>query len=284
MHKGLDLKQLFIGLLLLLPLIYIGLGWWVGLNYGRKTVIFGPYPDIPLVISVDIEDLSDLETVVCLANLRQVKQAGKGNNKVCFNIRGYFELPQIWGFGFKQKTFLLTGSYSRVIGREFNNPKRVLGYYSPGELCDFLKVTGRTKDISKLKPYLFLARLEKEYPWLYSDTVLLSRAMGNVFRENGVPYDILGLTGILVLFIALCVRNIWLWMYYLYWVFSCWFGRIGYHDPNLALSKEGWQVIIWSFWHGFIQKEGRLFLVIAIGLGVIMFGLSGIVRIFKQNT
>jgi len=44
-NKLFSIKRLF----LLLPLIYIGFGWYVGLNYGRKGVILGPYPDIPVV-------------------------------------------------------------------------------------------------------------------------------------------------------------------------------------------------------------------------------------------
>ena len=135
--------------------------------------------------------------------------------------------------------------------------------------------------MEKLKHYLLLARLEEKYPWAYSDTVLLSRAMGNIFKDNMIPYDILGLTGLLVLFIALSIRSIWLWMYYLFWVFAYWLGRIGYHDPNLIMSSSGWQVILWSFWHGFIQKEGRLFLVIAIGGSVVFFGAAGLVHIIR---
>ena len=145
-----------------------------------------------------------------------------------------------------------------------------------------LKQAGRTKDTLKLMPYLFISRLEEKYPWLYSDTVFLSRAMSNIFKDNMVPYDILGLTGILVLFIALSIRSIWLWMYYLYWVFAYWFGRIGYHDPNLIMSNEGQQLILWSFWNGFIQKEGRLFLIIAFVLSVIGFTVLGIIYLVKH--
>ncbi|MDP2830974.1 MAG: hypothetical protein Q8O02_01835, partial [Candidatus Omnitrophota bacterium] len=140
----------------------------------------------------------------------------------------------------------------------------------------------RNKDMVKLMPYLFIARLEDKYPWLYSDTVFLSRAMSNIFKENFVPYDILGLTGILILFIALSIRSIWLWMYYLYWVFAYWLGRIGYHDPNLIMNNDGWQVILWSFWNGFIQKEGRIFLLIAFVLSVIGFVVLGIIYLVKH--
>lgn len=177
----------------------------------------------------------------------------------------------------------MTGSYPRAIAHELKNPERRLGSLSVGELKDFLVATGRIKDMENLAPYLFIARLEEKYPWLYSETVFVSRAMGNVFAENGVPYDILGLVGILVLFISLSIRSLGLWAYYLYWVFAYWFARVGYHDPNLIMSNDGWRLILWSFWHGFIQKEGRLFLVIAIGLGAIAFGLLGIVRITNRG-
>jgi len=206
-----------------------------------------------------------------------------------FKITGYFEVPGAWYFDFTpsgtgQKAFALTGSYSRAIAHELKNPKRSLGSLSVSQLNDFLEATERIKDMEKLKPYLFLARLEEKYPWLYSETVLLSKAMGNIFNDNMVPYDILGLIGLLVLFIALSIRSFCLWVYYLYWVFAYWLGRIGYHDPNLIMSNDGWQVIFWSFWHGFIQKEGRLFLVVVIGGSVIFFGAAGLVHIIKGNS
>lgn len=71
-------------------------------------------------------------------------------------------------------------------------------------------------------------------------------------------------------------------MYYLYWVFAYWLGRIGYHDPNLAMSNEGWQVILWSFWNRFIQKDGRLFLIIAVVLSIIGFTILGILYLVKH--
>jgi len=39
MNKPFSLKTLFIRPLLLFPLIYIGFGWYVGLNFGRKGAI-----------------------------------------------------------------------------------------------------------------------------------------------------------------------------------------------------------------------------------------------------
>ena len=106
------------------------------------------------------------------------------------------------------KTFAMTGSYSRAICYELKNPRHRLGSLSVRELNDFLKASGRTKDMVKLKPYLFLANMEEKYPWLYSDTVLLSRAMGNIFKDNVLPYDILGLVGIVVFFIAIAKKHL----------------------------------------------------------------------------
>jgi len=298
MKKEFNLKKLFLMLLLLLPAIYVGFGWYVGLNYGRKPVIFGPYPDVPVVISTSILDspvkeLAETDAIVYLSSPRDTQRAGRIRGKAYVNIRGYFELPGSWSFDFPpfyyrkaqythHETFLLTGGYSRAIAHELKNLKCSIGYYSLDELGSFLKAAGRTTDLKKLKPYLFLASLEEKFPYLYSETVLVSKAMGNVFSDELVPYDILGLCGICILFIAMAARDAWLWLYYLYWVASLWFGRIGYHDPNLSLTKEGWHVIGWSFWHCFIVKEGRLFLVIALGVSVITFGISGLIYMAKR--
>jgi hypothetical protein len=292
MDKSFSIRKLAVRLLLILPLIYIGFSWYVGLNYGRKGVILGPYPDIPVVMKTkllgsSLEDISGSNALVMVAPPGEIDKSDQ--DSTYFKITGYFEIPGTWNFDFApsstgsifKKTFVLTGCYSRAIAHELKNPKRRLGSMSVSQLNDFLKATGRIKDMEKLKPYLFLARSEEKYPWLYSDTVFLSRAMGNIFNDNMIPYDILGLTGLLVLFIALSIRSIWLWTYYLFWVFAYWLGRIGYHDPNLAMSNDGWQVILWSFWHGFIQKEGRLFLVIAIGGSVVFFGAAGLVHIIR---
>jgi len=292
MDKRFSIRKLAVRLLLIFPFIYIGFGWYVGFSYGRKGVILGPYPDIPVVMKDSLlgSSLKDISGSNALVMVMPPGEAAKPDqDSTYFKITGYFEIPGTWYFDFtpsdtSQKSFALTGSYSRAIAHELKNPKRSLGSLSVGQLNDFLKATGRIKDIEKLRPYLFLASLEEKYPWLYSDTVLLSKAMGNIFNDNMIPYDILGLTGLLVLFIALSIRSIWLWMYYLYWVFAYWLARIGYHDPNLIMSNDGWQVILWSFWHGFIQKEGRLFLVVAIGGLVIFFGAAGLVHIIKGNS
>jgi len=293
MDETFSLKRLFMRMLLLLPLIYIGFGWYVGLNYGRKGAILGPYTDIPVVMKTGLlgSSLKDISGSSALVMVVPPEEAGKyDRDSTYFKITGYFEVPGTWNFDFTpsdtdsifKETFALTGSYSRAIAHEFKNPERRLGSLSVNQLNDFLNATGRAKDIEKLKPYLFLAKLEEKYPWLYSDTVLLSRAMGNVFKDNMLPYDVLGLTGIAVFFIGLATRGFWLWGYYLFWVFAYWFGRVGYHDINLAFASKSCQVVLWSFWNGFIMKEGRLFLLIAAGLFVISFVVLVIVYVFKH--
>ena len=293
MDKPLSLKEKFIRLLILIPLFYIGFGWYVGFNYGRKPVILGPFDNIPVVMKTSLlgsslEDISGAKALVMVVSPKDVDQSDP--DSTYFKISGYFAVPDTWSFDFNPsnddmllpKTFPMTGEYSRAICHELKNPRRRLGSLSVSELSGLLKASGRTKNVLTLAPYLFLERLEKKYPWLYSDTILVSRAMGNIFKDNGLPYDVLGLIGIVVLFIALASRSFWLWLYYLYWVFVCWFGRIGYHDINLAFSNDGWQVIFWSFWNGFIVKEGRLFLVLAFGLSVIGFSALGIIYLVKH--
>jgi type IV secretory pathway TraG/TraD family ATPase VirD4 len=293
MDKPLSLKEKFIRLLILIPLFYIGFGWYVGFNYGRKPVILGPFDNIPVVMKTSLlgsslEDISGAKALVMVVSPKDVDQSDP--DSTYFKISGYFAVPDTWSFDFNPsnddmllpKTFPMTGEYSRAICHELKNPRRRLGSLSVSELSGLLKASGRTKNVLTLAPYLFLERLEKKYPWLYSDTILVSRAMGNIFKDNGLPYDVLGLIGIVVLFIALASRSLWLWLYYLYWVFACWFGRIGYHDINLAFSNDGWQVIFWSFWNGFIVKEGRLFLVLAFGLSVIGFSALGIIYLVKH--
>lgn len=293
MSNDFSIKKFFARLLIILPLIYIGFGWWIGVNYGQKPVVFGPYADIPIVVKTSIlgSSLEDISGSKALVMVVPPKEADKPDqDSTYFKITGYFEVPGTWNFDFSPsdndiilpKAFAMTGSYSRAICYELKNPRHRLGSLSVSELYDLLKASGRTKDTLKLMPYLFIEKLEQKYPWLYSDTVFLSRAMSNIFKDNMVPYDILGLVGILVLFIALSMRSIWLWMYYLYWVFAYWFGRIGYHDSTLAMTNEGWQIIYWSFWNGFIQKEGRLFLIIAFVLSVIGFGVLGIIYLVKH--
>lgn len=285
MHKELSLKEKFIRLLLVLPLIYIGFGWYIGLNYGRKGVIVGPYEDIPVamrtsLLGLSLEDISGGGSIVTVVTQEETKSHDPGSTY--FNVPGYFEIPGTWFFDVHEERLPMTGSYTRAIAHELKNPMLRLGSLSVEELQDFLLTSGREENTNKLKPYLLLSRLEDKYPWAYSDTVFVSRAMGNVFKDSGVPYDILGLAGLLVLFIALSIRNVWLWLYYLYWVLAYWFGRIGYHDPNLITSSLGQEAILWSFWNGFILKEGRLFLLCSIGLSIIAFGLLGFVYLIKH--
>jgi len=293
MKKEFSVKKLFIRILLIAPLIYIGFGWYIGLSYGCKPIIFGPYPDVPVVLKTGllgcsleyISGASAMMMVVPVKDPMRNTQDSSYFKRIC-----YFEIPGSWKFDFApsgtdyglKQTFTLTGSCSRAICHDLKNPDRNLGSLSASDLNDFLKRTGRTGDMERLKPYLFLARLEERYPWAYSETVLLSKAMGNIFKEHLIPYDVLGLVGIIILFIALATRSFFLWMYYLYWVFSYWFARIGYHDPILAFSNEGWRLILWSFWHGFIVKEGRIFLVVAIELSIIVFGILGVMNIYRQ--
>ena len=54
MDKPLSFKSRFIRLLVLIPLFYIGFGWYVGLNYGRKGVILGPFDNIPVVMKTSL--------------------------------------------------------------------------------------------------------------------------------------------------------------------------------------------------------------------------------------
>jgi len=257
----------------MLPILYVIVGWYIGLSFGQKSVIFGPYEDIPIVL----KDISGANNVVMVLPQEEVSK-----DPNAFKIAGYFKLPDTWDFEFKGKLFAMTGSYSRAICHELQKPIHRLGSLSVEELNNYLKITKKGLDTFKLLPYLFLAKFEEKYPWVYSDTVFLPKAMSRVFKDNLVPYDILGLVGILVLCIALPLRKIWLWLYYLLWVFSYWFGRIGYHDPNLASSNEGWDLILWSFWHGFIQKEGRVFLIIAFVISAIGFSAIWYIYLTKH--
>ncbi len=295
MNKGLSLKGVFIRLLLLLPLVYMGIGWAIGLNYARKGFVLGPYPDIPVIVKTSLfgSSLEDISGAAGLVTLAPPGASMGSDDSMHFNIQGYFEVPEAWVFDFPPsykkgpgfylgRSFLLTGRYGQAQAYEMKAPGRSIGSLSVSQLYDFLKATGRTRDMEKLRPYLVLERFQEKYPWVFSDTVLLSKTMGNVFSKNLIPYDILGLVGLFVLAIALSARNFWLWLYYLYWVSAYWFARIGFHNPNFAFSPEGWQVIVWSFWHGFIQKEGRLFLVCAVGLSAVLFGILGFLYLVKH--
>ena len=290
MKNDFSVKKLFIRILLIAPLVYIILGWYIGLSYGSKSIIFGPYPDVPVVLKTGLlgcplEAISGAKAMMMVVPVRDPMK--NTQDSTYFKRACYFKVPGSWKFDFMpsgndygiKKTFTLCGSYPRAICHDIKNPSRGIGSLSVSDLNDFLKRTGRITEMKRLKPYLFLSRLEGKHPYLYSGSVLMSRAMGNIFNDDMVPYDILGLVGIVILFIALATRSIFLWTYYLYWIASFWFARIGYHNSILAFSIKGWQVILWSFWHGFILEEGRLFLIIALGLSVILFGILGMTQI-----
>ena len=206
-----------------------------------------------------------------------------------FNITGHFEVPGRWVFKSRlgrdfdpEDKAMLTGSMSRAIMYEEKNPDKSLGYYSIDELSSFINKYGKPFDSLKILPFVIISNFEKTFPYLYSETVLLPNSMGRIFNDKMIPYDMLGLAGLLILIIAFCFRSFKLWSYYLYWVFAYWFGRIGYHDPNLMSSEYGQRVILWSFWNGFICKEGRVFLVLALGLSVILFGVLWYIYLTKH--
>ena len=54
MEKEFSIKKFFIRLLIILPLIYIGFGWYIGINYGRKGAILGPFENIPVVMKTSL--------------------------------------------------------------------------------------------------------------------------------------------------------------------------------------------------------------------------------------
>lgn len=296
MGKEFSIKKAFMRLLIALPFIYIVFGWCVGINYGTRPVTFGPYQDIPAVMKThllgsSLKEAFGTDALLMVVPPGQVKEDDK--DSVSLKVHGYFVLPETWSFDFPpsyvknnpygwSKTFLLAGRYSQVACRQLKNPGKNIGILTIDQFSDYLKSTNRTKDLEKLKNYLFPARIEQKYPWLYSETVLLSSKMGHFFSEKMIPNDILGIVGLVILFIVYKTRIIWLWMYYLYWVFAYWFGRIGFHDPTLAFSSEGWQVILWSFWNGFILKEGRIFLFFALFLSVFLFAFWGYVYLTRH--
>ena len=95
-NKYLGVKKLFIRLLLLFPIVYIGFGWYVGLNYARKAAFFGPYPDIPVVVKThllgsSLKDISGAGAVMMVAPPRDV---GRDTREAAYFTRtGYFEIP-----------------------------------------------------------------------------------------------------------------------------------------------------------------------------------------------
>jgi hypothetical protein len=72
--------------------------------------------------------------------------------------------------------------------------------------------------------------------------------MGNIFPTIlFIPYDVLGLVGIASFTYCPKCKKFRAMALLFILVLAYWFGRIGFHDPNLAASNEGWQIILWSF-------------------------------------
>jgi hypothetical protein len=102
MNKGLSLKNVFIRLLLLLPLIYVAIGWSIGLNYARKGLILGPYGDIPVVAKRGIlgSSVSDISGGIAMVSILPPQSGNLGDDSMHFTIKGYFEVPESWVFDF----------------------------------------------------------------------------------------------------------------------------------------------------------------------------------------
>lgn len=116
-NKDFNIRNLFLITILLLPLIYIGFGWYVGLNYGRKAVLFGPYPDISVAIKThllgsSLKDILGSNAMVMVVPIEKLNSTEQ--DSTYFKIAGYFEMPGTCDFGFQKKTFAMTGSYSRA--------------------------------------------------------------------------------------------------------------------------------------------------------------------------
>ena len=98
MKEGFSIKRLF----LVLPLIYIGIGWYIGVNYS-KSVTFGPYPDIPVAVKTSLlgTSLSDIISgSKAILMVVPIKDAAKGDTEDTsyFKRTGYFEVPGSWDF------------------------------------------------------------------------------------------------------------------------------------------------------------------------------------------
>jgi hypothetical protein len=125
MDKPVGPKILFLRICFVLPLIYIGLGWYIGLNYSSKSLIFGPYPDIPMVMKTkllgsSVEDISGAKALVTVVPLEKINEFDP--DSTYFKIAGYFELPGVWLFDSSldgksslSRRILLTGNHSQAI-------------------------------------------------------------------------------------------------------------------------------------------------------------------------
>ena len=260
-----------------LPAIYIIVGWAIGLMFAQNSVIFGPYKSIPVTIKTDLFGSLLDKPVAFVVPIE--KLSNHDPDSIVVFIAGHFEIPGRWVFDSPlgrdsdpSDKVELTGSFSRAIMYEEKNPDKSLGYYSIDELSSFVSKYGNRFDSLKILPYIIMSKFEKTFPYLYSGTILLPINMGRIFNDHMIPYDILGLVGLVVVLIAFYIKSIELVSYYLFWVFAYWLGRIGYHDPNLIFSEYGHRIILWSFWHGFIVKEGRVFLMVALGLSIALLG------------
>ena len=283
MQEGFSIKKL----LLTLPVIYIMVGWGIGLLFATQPVIFGPYQDVPVIIKTSFFDTLLDKPVAFVVPLEKLKD--RDPDAIYVYITGHFEVPGRWVFKSRlgrdfdpEDKAMLTGSMSRAIMYEEKNPDKSLGHYSIDELSSFINKYGKPFDSLQIIPFVIISNFEKTFPYLYSGSVLLPNSMGRIFNDKIIPYDMLGLVGLVIVIIAFCLRSFKLWAYYLYWVFAYWFGRIGYHDPNLMSSEYGQRVILWSFWNGFICKEGRVFLALALGLSVILFGVLWYIYLTKH--
>ena len=78
MKEESNVEKLFVRALILVPLLYIGLGWYIGLNYGCKPLVFGPYPDIPVAVrtgllSSSLEDISGSKAIMMVVPISEAK-------------------------------------------------------------------------------------------------------------------------------------------------------------------------------------------------------------------
>ena len=101
--ENIKLKLLIIRLLLFLPLLYIAFGWCIGLSYGAKSIIFGPYPDVPVVLKTgllgcSLEYISGAKAMMMVV---PIKDPIKNNQESTYFKRiCYFKVPGSWKFDF----------------------------------------------------------------------------------------------------------------------------------------------------------------------------------------
>ena len=121
MNEKFSVEKLFIKVLILIPLLYIGIGWYIGINYGCKPLVFGPYTDIPVVVRTgllgsSLEDVSGAKAMMMVVPLNEAKK-GNTEDASYYKKEGSFEVPGSWKFvGPDHETmFNLTGRYSRAV-------------------------------------------------------------------------------------------------------------------------------------------------------------------------